>query len=210
MYENHWAILDGAAFQDKKKAHEIIGRELSFPSYYGGNLDALYDCLTEMGQTEIDLFSCAQILRYSESYGTFEEGMRDLAAPLFNGEMAFFMDLALRNEMQAALADAVVYCVRGAGRAAARGLSFCYCPNFTRAELETYARNCFCPHYLALLDAISENWNAPDWIYEAADGPSRLETPDDYHVVYFLDIDENGVPGIRVTEDNSLNISCGK
>ena len=69
MYENHWAILDGAAFQDKKKAHEIISRELSFPSYYGGNLDALYDCLTEMGQTEIDLFSCALIRRNLDAYG---------------------------------------------------------------------------------------------------------------------------------------------
>ena len=69
MYENHWAILDGAAFQDKKKAHEIISRELSFPSYYGENLDALYDCLTEMGQTEIDLFSCALIRRNLDAYG---------------------------------------------------------------------------------------------------------------------------------------------
>lgn len=69
MYENHWAILDGAAFQDKKKAHEIISRELSFPSYYGGNLDALYDCLTEMGQTKIDLFSCALIRRNLDAYG---------------------------------------------------------------------------------------------------------------------------------------------
>ena len=69
MYESHWAILDGAAFQDKKKAHEIISRELSFPSYYGGNLDAPYDCLTEMGQTEIDLFSCALIRRNLDAYG---------------------------------------------------------------------------------------------------------------------------------------------
>ena len=69
MYENHWAILDGAAFQDKKKAHEIISRELSFPSYYGGNLDALYDCLTEMGQTEIDLYPCALIRRNLDAYG---------------------------------------------------------------------------------------------------------------------------------------------
>ena len=29
MYENHWAILDGAAFLDKKTAHGIIRRELS-------------------------------------------------------------------------------------------------------------------------------------------------------------------------------------
>ncbi len=76
MYENHWAILDGAAFQDKKKAHEIISRELSFPSYYGENLDALYDCLTEMGQTEIDLFSCALIRRNLDAYGPNRENIR--------------------------------------------------------------------------------------------------------------------------------------
>ena len=69
MYENHWAILDGAAFLDKKTAHELIKKELSLPSYYGGNLDALYDCLTEMGPTEIDLFSCAMIRRNLDAYG---------------------------------------------------------------------------------------------------------------------------------------------
>ena len=53
MYENHWAILDGAAFHDKKTAHDMIRRELCFPDYYGGNLDALYDCLTEMGEEQI-------------------------------------------------------------------------------------------------------------------------------------------------------------
>ena len=69
MYENHWVILDGSAFSDKKTAHAIISRELSFPSYYGGNLDALYDCLTEMGKTSIEMYSCAMIRRNLDAYG---------------------------------------------------------------------------------------------------------------------------------------------
>ena len=28
--------------------HEILKRDLEFPDYYGGNLDALWDCLTDM------------------------------------------------------------------------------------------------------------------------------------------------------------------
>ncbi|MBE6561751.1 MAG: ribonuclease inhibitor [Ruminococcaceae bacterium] len=28
--------------------HEILARELDFPPYYGRNLDALHDCLTDL------------------------------------------------------------------------------------------------------------------------------------------------------------------
>ena len=28
--------------------HEVIKRDLDFPDYYGGNTDALWDCLTDM------------------------------------------------------------------------------------------------------------------------------------------------------------------
>ena len=69
MYENKWGVLDGSLFSDKKTAHRQIARALSFPSYYGNNLDALYDCLTEMGPAQIDLYSCAMIRRNLNSYG---------------------------------------------------------------------------------------------------------------------------------------------
>lgn len=29
--------------------HRVLARELDFPEWYGGNLDALYDCLTQIG-----------------------------------------------------------------------------------------------------------------------------------------------------------------
>lgn len=46
--------LDGECI--KKYSHDYLKEELSFPDYYGKNLDALYDCLTDIGvETEIHL-----------------------------------------------------------------------------------------------------------------------------------------------------------
>lgn len=39
-------ILKGEEFITKEKFHEILKNKLGFPEYYGGNLDALWDCLT--------------------------------------------------------------------------------------------------------------------------------------------------------------------
>lgn len=43
-------ILDAARFTGKLSAHEYIAKALSFPAYYGKNLDALDDCLTELSR----------------------------------------------------------------------------------------------------------------------------------------------------------------
>ncbi len=40
-------VLDGAKMTDKNEAHQYLKTTLSLPDYYGKNLDALYDCLTE-------------------------------------------------------------------------------------------------------------------------------------------------------------------
>lgn len=41
------ALLDGASVFDRKQMHQILARELALPEWYGGNLDALFDCLTD-------------------------------------------------------------------------------------------------------------------------------------------------------------------
>lgn len=43
-------VLDGLRMQGKDAAHAYIKRTLDFPDYYGENLDALYDCLMDIGQ----------------------------------------------------------------------------------------------------------------------------------------------------------------
>lgn len=39
-------ILEGSKFIDKAALHESLKSELKLPTYYGENLDALWDCLT--------------------------------------------------------------------------------------------------------------------------------------------------------------------
>ena len=50
------AILDGLSIENRSQLHDVLQAQLALPEYYGRNLDALYDCLTEPREdTEIVL-----------------------------------------------------------------------------------------------------------------------------------------------------------
>lgn len=53
-------ILDGNMLSNKEIAHDYLKKMLELPEYYGGNLDALYDCLTELQDVEITIYSKQQ------------------------------------------------------------------------------------------------------------------------------------------------------
>ena len=56
MFSLNLIEIDGKLI--KKEGHDYIKEVLNFPDYYGKNLDALYDCLTEIGiETEIKLIN---------------------------------------------------------------------------------------------------------------------------------------------------------
>ena len=46
-------ILDGNVLADAAKVHDYLMEMLDFPEYYGKNLDALHDCLTDLEDVEI-------------------------------------------------------------------------------------------------------------------------------------------------------------
>ena len=62
-------ILDCEKLLQKEQAHIYLAEVLNFPDYYGKNLDALYDCLTGMGECTIALKG-VDILHQTECYGT--------------------------------------------------------------------------------------------------------------------------------------------
>lgn len=42
--------LDGRYLEEPDAAHVYLAEKLGLPEYYGSNLDALYDCLTEISE----------------------------------------------------------------------------------------------------------------------------------------------------------------
>ena len=43
-------FLDGALIAERKSIHDYLAEQLALPGYYGRNLDALYDVLTERNE----------------------------------------------------------------------------------------------------------------------------------------------------------------
>ena len=63
-------ILDGRAMTDRAAAHSHLVERLDLPTYYGRNLDALYDVLTEIGtDTELILEDPAAVVENLGKYG---------------------------------------------------------------------------------------------------------------------------------------------
>lgn len=46
-------VLDAAQMREREAAHTYLAEALQLPAYYGRNLDALYDCLTESDDLEL-------------------------------------------------------------------------------------------------------------------------------------------------------------
>ena len=62
-------ILDGRELTSKEKLHSVLKEALNLPDYYGNNLDALHDCLTQMPGIELQLRYAPAMLNQLDAYG---------------------------------------------------------------------------------------------------------------------------------------------
>lgn len=75
-------IIDGKKITDKQALHKYLKEQCKFPDYYGNNLDALYDVLTERAEPlEIMVEQAEELKEILCGYGeAFIETLQDAAA----------------------------------------------------------------------------------------------------------------------------------
>lgn len=61
--------LDGRKMDTRSATHQYLINELQLPAHYGKNLDALYDCLTELHRVKIVLIYKEAMLNALGGYG---------------------------------------------------------------------------------------------------------------------------------------------
>ncbi len=63
-------ILDCKEMTSKSATYEYISKEMSFPKFFGNNLDALYDVLSVWSEkTSITFINCNYLYEYLGEYG---------------------------------------------------------------------------------------------------------------------------------------------
>ena len=62
--------LDGRLMTDRAALHDQLAHRCAFPEYYGRNLDALYDLLTDISEpTTVELIHADAIREHLGAYG---------------------------------------------------------------------------------------------------------------------------------------------
>lgn len=67
-------VIDGSVIKNKGDLHNTIKTTLSFPEWYGNNLDAMFDCLTDLSEEAAVTFVNFAMLR--ENLGRYADNTK--------------------------------------------------------------------------------------------------------------------------------------
>ncbi len=87
----HYVEVDLEAATSKKAVLTAIGRALGFPAWYGVNLDALYDCLTDLPERE-DIRAWLVVLRHLPQTGALDAEQHAALLDVFRDAADAFAD----------------------------------------------------------------------------------------------------------------------
>ncbi len=68
-------LLDGCLMTDRDAVHDWFAEKLSFPAYYGRNLDALYDLLTAYSE-ELEI-TVVHLPEMTSNLGSYASALMD-------------------------------------------------------------------------------------------------------------------------------------
>lgn len=88
-------IIDGNIVKTKKEFHEQMALQLHFPDYYGKNLDAMYDCLTEQKEGKIIFRNMAKL---SDSLGDYLDSVMEVILALCKNGYAYEVAIEKNKE----------------------------------------------------------------------------------------------------------------
>ena len=70
------AEIDGNGITSRSELHDVLTVELNLPDWYGRNLDALMDCLTEPGdEIMLTIWNWEEL---EEKLGSYARSLRDV------------------------------------------------------------------------------------------------------------------------------------
>lgn len=165
--------------------------------------DSFFACCGDVyanGAHQYDISAFCEAFNSAFEFGLGDAKMIDLADIPYNPYIVMNLDRDLYLELLDALTEVVAYNTHGPERPRAGGLSFCYAAGFSASQLDEYAPVCPSSHYLALLDAINPNWDAPDWVFEQAEKLPEIVDMPNYQIRLKKSLNDDGVPQITVLD----------
>ena len=133
-------------------------------------------------QTPEGFYDFSKATYYVDSYMSTE--MCDLFDLTRRAEQAG-IPTSVTHAVQDAVEEAVVYFLRSSNHTYSHGLSIWYKLNADDKTLDHFARTSKNPEQLAFFDAVSLNWEAPEWVYETAKRQPALNRAD-----YVIELEE--------------------